>query len=211
MKHNNEIPNNHFRKEWDLRVRTWFDQPARKLRRRKARAAKAARAAPRPADGLLRPIVRCQTLKYNSRARLGRGFSAAELKEAGIAVRLAPTIGIAVDLRRRNRAVEGMQAKVQRLKEYQSKLIVFPRVPGKLKAGDSDAAATGVAAQLSKGALLPLEKPAASVTVEPLTEAMKSKNAYRSLRMEHTNGRYRGIRAVRAAAQLEEDEEKAKK
>lgn len=211
MKHNNEIPNNHFRKEWDLRVRTWFDQPARKLRRRKARAAKAAKAAPRPADGALRPIVRCQTLKYNSRARLGRGFSAAELKEAGIPARLAPTIGIAVDMRRRNKSVEGMQANVQRLKEYQSKLIVFPRVPGKVKNGDSDAAATGVATQLPKGALLPVAKPTAEVTVEPLTDELKSKNAYRSLRMEHTNERYRGIRAVREAEKLAAEAEKAKK
>jgi large subunit ribosomal protein L13e len=34
VKHNNVIPNGHFKKKWQFRVRTWFNQPARKLRRR---------------------------------------------------------------------------------------------------------------------------------------------------------------------------------
>lgn len=40
VRHNNVVPNNHFRKEWQLRVRTWFNQPARKQRRRNARQLK---------------------------------------------------------------------------------------------------------------------------------------------------------------------------
>jgi len=40
-KHNNAIPNAHFHKDWQLNVKTWFEQPARKLRRRKARLVKA--------------------------------------------------------------------------------------------------------------------------------------------------------------------------
>lgn len=40
VKHNNEIPHQHFRKEWQVRVKTWFNQPARKLRRRTTRAKK---------------------------------------------------------------------------------------------------------------------------------------------------------------------------
>eukprot|EP00408_Alexandrium_pacificum_P063248 CAMPEP_0171177832 /NCGR_PEP_ID=MMETSP0790-20130122/12441_1 /TAXON_ID=2925 /ORGANISM="Alexandrium catenella, Strain OF101" /LENGTH=39 /DNA_ID= /DNA_START= /DNA_END= /DNA_ORIENTATION= len=35
--------------------------------------------------------------------RLGKGFTLAELKEAKIPKKLAPTIGIAVDHRRKNR------------------------------------------------------------------------------------------------------------
>jgi len=35
VKHNNVIPNQHFKKKWQFRVKTWFNQPARKLRRRK--------------------------------------------------------------------------------------------------------------------------------------------------------------------------------
>lgn len=36
VRHNNVIPNQHFKKKWHqvIGVRTWFNQPARKLRRR---------------------------------------------------------------------------------------------------------------------------------------------------------------------------------
>lgn len=34
VKHNNVVPNGHFRKHWQNYVRTWFNQPARKTRRR---------------------------------------------------------------------------------------------------------------------------------------------------------------------------------
>ena len=58
---------------------TGWKQPGKKASRRIARRAKAARVAPRPVD-LLRPIVRCPTIKYNRKLRSGRGFSLAELK-----------------------------------------------------------------------------------------------------------------------------------
>jgi hypothetical protein len=34
MKHNNVIPNGHFKKHWQNYVKTWFNQPARKQKRR---------------------------------------------------------------------------------------------------------------------------------------------------------------------------------
>ncbi|KAF6079277.1 ribosomal protein L13 [Phyllostomus discolor] len=74
----------HFHKDWQRRVATWFNQPARKIRRRKARQAKARRIAPRPASGPIRPIVRCPTVRYHTKVRAGRGFSLEELKAAGI-------------------------------------------------------------------------------------------------------------------------------
>lgn len=52
---------------------------------------------------------------------------------AGIPKKLAPTIGIAVDHRRRNRSLEGLQANVQRLKTFKAKLVVFPRRARKTK------------------------------------------------------------------------------
>ena len=79
MKHNNVLPNQHFRKDWSLHVKTWFNQPGQKKARRVARAKKASRVAPRPLDSL-RPAVRCPTLKYNTKLRAGRGFTLAELK-----------------------------------------------------------------------------------------------------------------------------------
>ena len=80
MKHNNVLPNAHFKKDWDKRVKTWFDQAGQKRRRRLLRKAKAAAIAPRPACGLLRPVVHCTTQKYNMKTRMGRGFTLKELK-----------------------------------------------------------------------------------------------------------------------------------
>ncbi|XP_035826026.1 60S ribosomal protein L13, partial [Aplysia californica] len=136
-KRNNIIPNGHFHKDWQRMVKTWFNQPMRKKRRRVARVAKAAAVAPRPVAGLLRPVVRCPTFKYNTKVRLGRGFTLDELKAAGINKKTARTIGISVDFRRRNLSMESLQQNVQRLKEYKSKLIVFPRKEGKPKKGDA--------------------------------------------------------------------------
>merc|ERR1711939_134994 len=121
IKHNNAIPRNHFRKDWQRRVKTHFNQPGRKQRRKQARIAKAARCAPRPVDKL-RPIVRYPTIKYNMKVRAGRGFSLDEIKEAGLGRDYAKSVGIAVDHRRRNKNVDGFKANVVRLKEYLEKL-----------------------------------------------------------------------------------------
>merc|ERR1712151_1054347 len=140
VKHNNVVPNAHFHKDWENRVRTWFNQPARKLRRRENRVKKALKVAPRPVSGAVRPGVQCPTLRYNMKTRFGRGFTLEELKEAGINRKEARGIGIAVDHRRRNASEESLKANVQRLKEYKAKLVVFPRKAGKPKSGDSAAA-----------------------------------------------------------------------
>ncbi|KAJ1073641.1 hypothetical protein K5549_021767, partial [Capra hircus] len=79
----------------------------------------ARRIAPRPASGPLRPVVRCPTVRYHTKVRAGRGFSLEELRVAGIHKKVARTIGISVDPRRRN------------------KLILFPRKPSAPKKGDS--------------------------------------------------------------------------
>ena len=79
IRHNNIIANNHFHKQWQTRVKTWFNQPARKLRRHQKRVLKARAIAPRPLKKL-RPVVRCPTFKYNTKQRLGRGFTQDELK-----------------------------------------------------------------------------------------------------------------------------------
>ncbi|UKZ76386.1 60S ribosomal protein L13, partial [Trichoderma virens FT-333] len=136
IKHNQTIISNHFRKDWQRRVRTHFDQPGRKTRRRTARQAKAAALAPRPVDKL-RPVVRCPTVKYNRRVRAGRGFTLTELKEAGISKSLAPTIGISVDFRRQNLSEEGLAANVARLKAYKDRLILLPRKSNAPKKGDT--------------------------------------------------------------------------
>lgn len=124
--HNYPILSNHFRKDWKKRVKTHFDQPHKKAARRAARAAKAAAVAPRPLD-LLRPVVRCPTLRYNRKVRAGRGFTVDELKAVGFTPKTAPTVGIAVDLRRKNHSVETFELNVARLKEYKERLIILPK------------------------------------------------------------------------------------
>lgn len=126
VKHNNVINNNHFRKDWQRRVKTFFDQPAKKKKRYLRRKAKAARVAPRP-SGLLRPAVRCPSQRYNMKVRVGRGFTAGELKEAGFSAKNARTFGIAVDKRRKDRSEETFRMNVNRLKQYKSKLVVITK------------------------------------------------------------------------------------
>lgn len=210
MQHNNIIPNQHFKKDWQENVRTWFNQPARKLRRRKARAAKAEKISPRPVSGLLRPIVHGQTVRYNMKTRLGRGFTLEELKEAEIPVKFAPTIGIAVDSRRKNKCLESLQANVARLKAYKSKLIIFPRKAGKPKAGDSTEEEL-VTAEQQKGPLMPIVADKFKVeSVSAITDEMKAFKAYGQLRLERMNSRLSGKRKKRAEEEAAAEKEKAK-
>ncbi|XP_022995473.1 60S ribosomal protein L13-3-like [Cucurbita pepo subsp. pepo] len=206
MKHNNVIPSGHFRKHWQNYVRTWFNQPARKTRRRNARQEKAVKTFPRPTAGPLRPIVHGQTLKYNMKVRAGRGFSLEELKAAGIPKKYAPTIGIAVDHRRRNRSLESLQANVQRLKTYKAKVVVFPRRARKFKAGDSTPEELATATQV-QGSYMPIGLEKAPVELVKVTEEMKSFKAYDKLRVERTNARHVGARLKRAA-EAEKEEKK---
>ncbi|EYU19728.1 hypothetical protein ABFS82_06G093600 [Erythranthe guttata] len=206
VKHNNVIPSGHFRKHWQNYVKTWFNQPARKTRRRAARQKKAVKIFPRPPAGPLRPTVHGQTLKYNMKLRSGKGFSLEELKAAGIPKKLAPTVGISVDHRRRNRSLEGFQTNVQRLKTYKAKLVVFPRRNGKFKAGDSTPEELATATQVS-GPILPIVHEKPSVELVKVTEELKSFRAYDKLRLERTNARHVGVRAKRAA-EAEKEEKK---
>lgn len=74
------IPNQHYHKWWQRHVKTWFNQPARKVRRHENRVKKAKAVFPRPASGALRPVVRCPTIRYHTKLRAGRGFTLEELK-----------------------------------------------------------------------------------------------------------------------------------
>merc|ERR1711962_1545595 len=196
MKHNNVLPNAHFKKDWQNRVKTWFNQPGRKKSRRVARQKKALAIAPRPVAGSLRPVVRCPTYKYNIKVRMGRGFTLEELKTAGIPKKYAATIGICVDHRRKNKGTESLQTNVQRLKEYKSKLIIFPKKASAPKAGDSEASELAVGSQL-QGKIMPIvvSKPANKARV--ITDEEKKVNVFKSMRIERANRRLAGIRARR--------------
>ncbi|KAI9799588.1 MAG: 60S ribosomal protein L13 [Piccolia ochrophora] len=202
----------YFRKDWQRRVRCHFDQPGRKLRRRQARQAKIAKVAPRPVDKL-RPVVRCPTIKYNRRVRAGRGFTFAELKEAGIPRKFARTIGISVDPRRQNLSTESLATNVERLKSYRARLIVFPRRVGQSKTGDSSAedlkaAKTGENIVRHTGATLPIKnaitKSDAFSEVKASEMPKGEENAVRRLRLARSDARLVGVREKRAKAKAEE-------
>merc|ERR1712061_289324 len=67
----------------------------------------------------------CQTIKYNLKKKIGRGFTLEQLKMAYISPLLAYRIGIATDYRRKNRSEESLKANVARLKDYRSRLTNF--------------------------------------------------------------------------------------
>merc|ERR1711878_195835 len=152
------------------------------------RVAKAARVAPRPL-GKLRPVVHCPTYKYNVKARAGKGFTLEELKAAGLSKKYAQTIGVAVDHRRRNKSVESLQLNSQRLKEYKSKLILFPLNSKKPRKGDSTAEELSKAVQLA-GEVMPVKPVVKRARAMEVTDDMKKFQAFQALH---------GIRAKRAA------------
>ncbi|XP_060516723.1 large ribosomal subunit protein eL13 [Cylas formicarius] len=212
-KGNNMIPNGHFHKDWQRFVKTWFNQPARKFRRRQNRIKKAKAIAPRPAAGPLRPVVRCPTVRYHTKVRAGRGFTLQELKAADLNPRFARTIGIAVDPRRRNKSVESIQINAQRLKEYKGRLILFP-IHGKkkLRKGEASEEERKVATQLT-GEVLPIKQSTLKMKARVPTEQEKKFKAYVTLRKARADARLVGIRAKRAkdAAENPDDISKAGK
>ncbi|TIC90967.1 60S ribosomal protein L13-2 [Colletotrichum higginsianum] len=174
--HNQQIPHNHFRKDWQRRVRTHFDQAGKKHSRRVARQAKAAK------------------------VRAGRGFTLDELKAAGIPRLYAPTIGISVDGRRKNLSEESLAANVARLKAYKERLVVFPRRSNKVKQGDSkvDLANTETVQNLANA--LPIEKVASGFSEISKSDVPKAieGGAYRKLRLARSEARNLGKREKRA-------------
>jgi large subunit ribosomal protein L13e len=203
MKHNNVIPNGHFHKQWQRRVKTWFDQPGQKKARRIARAKKAAAAGPCPTE-LLRPVVRCPTIKYNMKVKAGRGFTFEELKAAGIPRKLALSVGIAVDHRRKNRSEESLAANKARLAEYKARLVVLTdkKLPF-TTAKCADATETVKTIPIVKSKPVLQYVPASSVKSEV--------SVYAALRKQAGVARHFGIRAKRAAEKAEAAESKKSK
>merc|ERR1719201_281755 len=197
MKHNQVVANIHYKKWWQRYVRTWFDQAGRKERRRSNRQKKAAAIAPRPTAGSLRPAVRCQTQRYNTKVRLGKGFTLDELKEAGIPKKLAGTIGIAVDFRRKNRSTESLQENVARLKLYKSKLMVLPR-KSKAKKGDTTRQEAQNVPQNTTKEIIPLPKASLKEKARAITDEEKAFSAKMALRTARANKHYEGRKRKRA-------------
>eukprot|EP00915_Cephaloidophora_sp_WS-2016_P000618 GHVH01000753.1.p1 GENE.GHVH01000753.1~~GHVH01000753.1.p1 ORF type:complete len:169 (+),score=25.85 GHVH01000753.1:39-545(+) len=126
VKHNNALPNVHLHKWWQRNVKNAFHRAPQKAVRKRKRAEKSHAAGVAPI-GLLRPIVHCCSQKHNMKNRAGRGFNLEELAAVGISPRHAPTVGIAVDPRRKAKSATTKAANVARLTDYMSKVILLPK------------------------------------------------------------------------------------
>ena len=140
-------------------------------------------------------------------------------------------MGIPVDHRRHNRSLEGLQANVQRLKEYRSRLIIFPKKAGKTRKGDSEVSLNGsilppswragsyldghtkppplqpelvkLASQL-KGPVLPIKRQPPTHKARAVSVEDRKFSAFQTLRVARANARLVGVREKRAKKQAEE-------
>ena len=190
------------RKHWQKRVKTWFDQPARKWRRHMNRVKKAKTLAPRPSQGPLRPAVACETRRYNFKVRSGKGFTRAELKAVKLTPAYARAIGISVDSRRVNKSQESIDRNKKRLKHYLSHVVVIPK--NKKKREKRGLSLDGHVQYTGK--ILPVVNHGSHERPRAVTDAEKKFVAYRALRRA---GLYRK-RAGQREKKRKEKEEAAK-
>ena len=207
VRHNNMIHNVHLKFDWADKVKTWYNQPGRKKRRRRLRARKAALNAPNPTHKL-RPIVRGQTNKYNTKIKLGKGFTEKELKEAGIrGLSYARSLGIAVDLRRKDTSKETLDLNAGRIKEYISRMILYPRNEKKpdkkpqVPEATADKLNTPEAkVQNTLKSVIELPKKEIGYCFAPITDEIKNKNVYQIQRKEikTAQGFYKRLEKIKA-------------
>jgi len=141
-----------------------------------------------------------------------------ELKEAGIARKLAPTIGIPIDSRRQNLSQESLTLNVARLKAYRERLILFPRRSGQHKKLDSskeDLKGAHEHGVKRLAAVLPIDsglglKHGLSEVKKGDMPAGEEGGAYKKLREARSEARLVGVREKRAKAKAEEAESKKK-
>lgn len=103
-----------------------------------------------------------------------------------------------MDGRRSNRSVESLQRNARRLKEYRSRLILFPLNKKKPRKGDASLEEQKVAQQLV-GRVLPLRRSGAPRERARVPQEDEKKfHAYHSLRRARANARLVGVRAKKA-------------
>ena len=112
--------------------------------------------------------------------------------------REAKTLGICVDHRRVNKSVESLQLNTQRLKEYKSKLILFPLNAKKPRKGEATAEEVSKATQLV-GKVMPVKPVVRRQKAMAVTEDMKNFKAFNTIRQARAYQRLHGIRAKKAA------------
>lgn len=202
------LPNVHLNKDWQEKVKTYFNQPAKKLKRRRLRREKLKKLAPNP-NHKLRPVIRGQTRRYNNKLLLGRGFTLAELKLAGIkGVNYARSVGISIDKRRKDTCNETQKLNVERIKEYLSRMILYPRrrpdkKPQILEATPVQLKTSEAVQQNTSKTIIPLPKPESAFSWSAISKEMKDGIVYKRLRKEwkEQTGFYKRLEAAKKKAQ----------
>ncbi|VFV43264.1 60s ribosomal protein l13 isoform 1, partial [Lynx pardinus] len=184
---------------------SWFNQPAGKICRLKVGKPKQGPEPPCPDPSS--PSHGAPTVRYHTKVQVGRGFSMEGLWVAGLHKKVAWTIGISVNPRRWNMSTESLQANVKWLKEYGTKLILFPRKPSAPKEGDGSAEELKLATQLT-GPVMPMW----NVCKKEKARVIRKENfkAFAGLHVVHAHAWLFGIWAKRAKEAAEQDVEKKK-
>ena len=100
--------------------------------------------------------------------------------------------------------MESLQMNVQRLKEYKSKLILFPRKQSKPAKADSSPEEIKMASQLT-GALMPIKQVVSREKARPITAAEKKFNAFVALHKARVNKKLKGYREKKARENADEE------
>ena len=156
----------------------------------------------------LSSILTYTTKKYNTKIKLGRGFTEKELKEAGIrGLSYARSLGIAVDLRRKDTSKETLDLNSGRIKEYLAGMILYPRNEKKPEkkpqvpeaTADKLNSAEAKIQNTIKG-VIELPKKEIGYTFAPITDEMKKKNVYQTQRKEikTAKGFYKRLEKIKA-------------
>lgn len=106
--------------------------------------------------------------------------------------------------------MESLQQNAQRLKEYKSKLILFPVNSKKPRKGDASEEDMKKAQQLT-GAIMPLSKDLKRPRAMEVTEDLKKFKAFNTIRQARAVARLWGIRAKKAKEAEADDMSKPKK
>eukprot|EP00070_Physeter_catodon_P015715 XP_023973897.1 60S ribosomal protein L13-like [Physeter catodon] len=204
---NNALPHVHLHKWWQRYVKTWFNQAGRKKSRRLRRQEKAAKLGVVP-SGLLRPVVHPPTQRYNLKIRAGRGFTLEELKAVKLSPKVARSIGVSVDHRRRNRSTESLSTNVARLKAYLQKLVIFQR-GSKAKKGLGGIPADTPKSQIQNlqhvkiSTVMPVPKISKKCKPRAITAEERKFQAYATLRKNRCDAKNVGKHEKKLAAEKE--------
>jgi len=195
---NGMILKTHFHKDWQQWVDTWFNQPACKIRRLKARQPLAPRPAPSgPSWGALQLGTTPRSGLAGASAWRNSGWLVSTRKWHAPSASLWTQGGETNPL-----------SHCGRLKQHRSELLRFPRKPSAPKKGDSSAEELKLVTQLT-GPVMPIQNVYKKKKARAITEEENFK-AFTSLRMARANAGLFGIQAKRAKEAAEQDVEKKK-